>query len=191
MLTSVQLARFWSRVSVGAANACWNWQGALFDGYGRCRFGKKSYGSHRLAYTLTFGEPAAELCVLHKCDNRRCCNPAHLFLGSRADNAHDAMAKGRHSRGERHGCAKLTDAAVQELQRLTASGWSAARLARAFGVTPKTVRRALKVWICAGPRGRTEMPLRARGPEPRASANSARPASKWDADFSRPGNDSR
>ena len=78
--------------------------------------------------------------VLHRCDNRSCVNPAHLFLGSHRDNSVDMVQKGRNSThdtsGERHGASKLTDAAVREIRASTLTG---RELAAKFGVSESAV----------------------------------------------------
>lgn len=86
---------FWNRVAILSPSECWLWQGAINDdGYGILRFRGEAHKSHRLAWILTNGEPG-DLHVLHRCDNRRCCNLSHLFLGTHADNMKDMALKGR------------------------------------------------------------------------------------------------
>lgn len=106
------IARFWAKIDKnGVAPAhvpnigpCWKWAGCKFKhGYGRfavTRSGKISrFLAHRVSYELHFGDPG-ELCVCHKCDNPECCNPEHLFIGTRADNTRDCFEKGRYPRGD-------------------------------------------------------------------------------------------
>lgn len=98
---SVPLAdRFWSKVE--KSDGCWRWTSTLQRGYGQialCRQGAKRQTrvwAHRVAWELTHGRPVpAGLVICHRCDNPRCVNPDHLFLGTQQDNVRDAIQKGR------------------------------------------------------------------------------------------------
>ena len=118
--TSEFIARFWLKVAVtDDPDQCWEWQASTTkDGYGHIGFNGTVLRSHRIAYTLVKGDPGS-LFVLHQCDNRRCCNPAHLFLGTHLDNAQDKAAKGRGNQpqGEQHGACKLTAAQVWAIRQ--------------------------------------------------------------------------
>lgn len=125
--------RFWARVAMAQPNECWNWTGSKNSGgYGTVRYHNVCAQAHRVAYFLTHGgiglltgfriEGRAaryKRFVLHKCDNRLCCNPNHLFLGSMRTNMLDAYAKGRKMQPRsRHANAKLTPDQVREMRHL-------------------------------------------------------------------------
>jgi len=117
MLTSADLNatmvdRFLSKVDIPEdAALCWNWTGSTVKGYGQISNGikHKSLRSHVVSYLLFKGE-VGDKCVLHRCDNPRCVNPDHLFLGTVLDNVRDMHSKGRNHnvRGEAHGGAKIS-----------------------------------------------------------------------------------
>lgn len=91
------LADRWE-ASVGEPDArgCWPWMGALQHyGYGKIRHGGKTIGAHRASYLLHMGTIPRGLEVLHRCDNPRCVNPDHLFVGTQANNNKDMFSKGR------------------------------------------------------------------------------------------------
>ena len=156
--TTLALERFWSRLD--RSSDCWEWQGVRSSfGYGELRIHGHHEHAHRLAYILTYGPIPTGLVVCHHCDNPPCCNPAHLFLGTPADNVADAKAKGRsdpggHKKGKtRRGAmnsnAKLTVEQVQEARRLfTVGAFTIADLARRCGVNHKTMQSAVyrKTW---------------------------------------------
>ena len=89
--------RFWSKVDIKGPEDCWLWTRAVgADGYGVCGFEGKILRAHRLAFKLTKNINLEKFHVLHKCDNRICCNPNHLFLGTNLDNVKDKISKARH-----------------------------------------------------------------------------------------------
>lgn len=96
LLANKERQRFCSKVDRASPHDCWPWIGSLYrTGYGNVRIRGKTYRSHRVAWAIAKGVIPAGLCVLHKCDNRACCNPEHLFLGSLKDNITDMYRKGR------------------------------------------------------------------------------------------------
>lgn len=104
--------KFWEKVQRGAPDECWLWMGDIQKGYGKFHGpNDRQMFAHRFSYELAHGpieghvghDPEREICVCHRCDNPRCVNPAHLFLGKDRDNVHDMIAKGRNSSGAKHG----------------------------------------------------------------------------------------
>ena len=119
---------------------CLLWTGSVGRrGYGQIRVGATMVRTHRLAWTLAKGVIPADLLVLHRCDVRTCINPAHLFLGTSADNSADMVAKGRSGAGENHSKAKLTRESVLAIATRLSAGETCASIAREFGVGPTTV----------------------------------------------------
>lgn len=132
---------FWKRVD--RSGECWLWLRYVNRwGYGRLYWDGRMQLAHRVAWQLTNGKITDGLLVLHDCDNPLCCNPAHLRLGTNADNIADMVQKGRAQRrlGMSHHMAKLTDDDVHEIRRRFAyGGVSLASLGREFGVTPQMI----------------------------------------------------
>lgn len=86
--------RFWARV-MQQKNTCWGWRGTLTRGYGGFHYQGHNYKVHRIMWLLVKGNIPERLQVLHKCDNRSCVNPEHLFLGTQSDNMRDMVLKQR------------------------------------------------------------------------------------------------
>lgn len=140
---------FERRVKPASDDECWAWQGSVYStGYGILKHAGKRYGAHRLAYQFAKGEIPTGLHVCHHCDNPRCVNPRHLFLGSIRDNLLDAVKKGRHSHGERHPDSKFTEDDIQFIRANYRKGlplrgkkceFSCAGLSRRYGVSCATM----------------------------------------------------
>lgn len=133
---------FWSKVTIGSPDDCWPWQGAIHHrGYGVVRTRPTTQRAHRVAWTLTFGDPG-KYWVLHTCDNRVCCNPFCLFLGTNLTNMQDMVAKGRSVKGRHPIATRLNIEQVEQIRSLyTAGGVTQRVLAEQFDVHADTVRR--------------------------------------------------
>jgi hypothetical protein len=129
---------------------CWVWTGYCQSrgGYGRIGVGnRKMEGTHRVAWELANGPIPPGMMVLHSCDVPACCNPAHLHLGTAADNTREMLERGRAAdrRGERAGRAKLTEAQVLEIrERYAAGNTSYRKLAPEYGVSYMSIQHAVR-----------------------------------------------
>jgi hypothetical protein len=137
------ISRFWSKVAVASPDSCWEWQAGTVDGYGIFQVGPSLKRAHRVSYAIQNGSAPDDLVLRHKCDNRRCVNPGHLLPGTKKQNMEDAVARGRHAHGERHGRSKLTAEKVLEMRSRFAAGEKVASIARAFGVCGLVAKKAI------------------------------------------------
>lgn len=134
-------------------DGCWAWNGLVDDtGYGRITVGKRSCRTHRVAYFLYTGKDAEGL-LCHRCDNRRCVRPDHLFIGTWADNNHDRDRKGRQVtlRGEDRPKSKLTNDDVRMIRANRYAGKGRkihGELAELLGVSKALINRVTyhKAW---------------------------------------------
>lgn len=124
-------------------NGCWNWTGAIVSsyGYGYIYFIDRPRLAHRVSWIITYGDIPEGLCVCHSCDNTRCCNPEHLFLGTYKDNEEDKKSKGRTMAGERQGSSKLTNEQVLDIREKAESGVPVAVLAVKYDIATTTVSK--------------------------------------------------
>lgn len=138
------MSRFLEKIEYDTNGGCWLWAGYVTPlGYGKmgiCTDGEpRTWLVHRVAWMLfREGDPGA-LCVCHRCDVPACCNPNHLFLGTKADNTADMVAKGRAAFGAKSGSAKLTEEDVREILSLRGSGLSQREIGERFGVIQQNI----------------------------------------------------
>ena len=135
-------------------SGCWEWQGAprnknSNDSYGSTNIGRKSFLAHRASYELYKGEIPPGILVCHTCDNQKCVNPEHLFLGTHADNSRDMAQKHRGVNGEKNKNSILTANKVMEIRFAEKMGNMRQKdIAGVFGVSVKTVAKIVnnKTW---------------------------------------------
>lgn len=169
---------FWKRVARGSESECWPWLGGVHkSGYGQFKYQGGTYKAHRVAYALALGglewgtgrKGSRGIIVLHSCDNRACCNPSHLRLGTQRENIRDAVAKRRMAHGTDHHLAKLTASQVAEIKAMARDGlisrrgrgWfrkggvstiSMREVGARYGVSGKTIEQVLagRAWVGVG-----------------------------------------
>ena len=159
-LREKRIARFWSHVDVRGPSDCWNWKHRVNrSGYGEIRFwGADDRGqyrsAHRFSYELVHGllpkTPYGGyhgIVIAHRCDNRRCVNPAHLFATTQKGNLDDCLTKGRGNKafGEDAGRARLSEQDVEQIRARAFNGEERGSIADDFGITKQSV-----VDICSG-----------------------------------------
>lgn len=144
-------ARFDAKWKENEETGCWEWTASLFpNGYGQFQV-RKAEGpakldkyAHRWAWRLNRGAIGEGMAVLHRCDNRKCVNPDHLFVGTKKDNAQDMKAKDRHLKGELNSNSKLTKRQVIAIHQLSSLGHTHKSISAILGcVSPTQVGRIL------------------------------------------------
>lgn len=157
--------RFWRKVDkngptpdpvlYGDIGACWVWTAGFFnDGYGAYKWNGQNRRTHRFSWMLRHGHVRDGLWVLHRCDNPACVRVDHLWLGTSEENTADRHTKGRSAsgdkngsrtrpdrvrRGEKNGCAILTEDLVREIRRLVGTGLTRKEAGERLGIKAPTV----------------------------------------------------
>lgn len=138
-----------------SSKGCWIYENEGNRGYGVFWNGQKTINAHRASYKAFKGDIPKGMCVCHSCDNKRCINPAHLFLGTYLENSQDMVSKNRQAVGDRHGArihpetrahnfgvkngaVKLSEKDVLAIKRLDGKLQD---LADCFGVAISTISR--------------------------------------------------
>ncbi len=117
---------------------CWDWIGGekhTNNGYLRIRFDGKKILAHRASWIINKGEINNEDLVLHTCDNRRCTNPEHLYLGNRKQNDHDRVSRNRQAKGCKNGFSKLNEEKVAEIKKMLSLSIEDSYIAKRYNVS--------------------------------------------------------
>lgn len=146
---AIDVTRFWGLVDRRGEDDCWEWQGYLDkDGYGTFQWQGQRVGAHALALSFTSGElKSTGLDTRHSCDNPPCVNPHHLVFGTRLENVHDMISRGRDARQ-----GKLTDSQIIEIRERRAGGARQIDLAKQYGVSDGQISMIVrgKRWASVG-----------------------------------------
>lgn len=142
---------FWNKVAITADdNQCWEWLAGVDTwGYGRIRVNRRMESAHRFAWSYPNYVIPDGMKICHSCDNPKCCNPKHLFLGTNKDNMEDRNAKGRQAKGEMMVMNKLVANQILEIRKRYIDGdVTIANLARDYGVAWQTISDVItrKTW---------------------------------------------
>lgn len=129
------------QISKNPTTGCWTWMGALFQGSGYGQFSNRMLAkspttAHRASWEIHKGPIPEGKMILHKCDNRKCVNPEHLYVGNNSENMID-----RSKRGYVHQM-RLNEQKVREMRQLRQKGWPWRALAKRYGVHTNAVRDA-------------------------------------------------
>jgi hypothetical protein len=131
--------QFMAKLVRNEATGCLEWHGVKnANGYGKTKIRGKDWNVHRYVWTLVNGPIPDGLFVCHKCDNRQCAEPDHLFLGTPKDNQQDMVRKGRSLKGERNNKSKLTP---DDVRAIRASNQRQVDLAAQYGVAQNMISK--------------------------------------------------
>ena len=130
--------RFFSKVEKG--DSCWEWVASKYhDGYGAYYFNGKQGRAHRVSWEMKNGEIPENMYILHRCNNRTCVNPKHLYLGTHQDNMND-LARAGTLKGIGHPSAKVTEREVRTIRHLWEKKiYTQIKIAEMFNISHKTV----------------------------------------------------
>ena len=134
--------RFWNYVDIKPGDKCWEWQGSKTSaGYGVIYFEGLNQYAHRISVKLSNREIPTDMYICHTCDNPSCVNPVHLFVGTPHENALDKVSKKRHTFGQNHPNAKLSDENVLKIRELADTGVTQMQIAKLYNVDASHISR--------------------------------------------------
>jgi len=135
------IERFKRRYTVNKETGCWEWQGTMANGYGVISVNNVLQLAHRVSYELFVDSIPSGALICHRCDNRPCVNPEHLYAGDYSDNMRDAQERGQYFR-ERARNVRLKQTTVDEIRELYSTGsYTQKELAEKFGIAQAHVSR--------------------------------------------------
>ena len=145
VVTDAIKRRFWDGVAIGEPTECWPWKRCYRNGYGAAKVDGRVHSAHRVAFVLTNGEPEADKLITHTCDNRSCCNPAHLKAGTPEENNREARDRSRIDRPHGEQCynAVLNEQLVTQIWLHRKEGLGARRISKLIPIKEKAISDVL------------------------------------------------
>lgn len=142
--TTKEVARFISKINI--TKSCWGWESVItIYGYGHFRYRDKMVRAHRFSYALFVGHIPDEMQILHKCNNRKCVNPVHLYLGTHQQNMDDRKKAGDNAIGIKNASAKLSNKDVFIIRSLHSDKkYGYKNTAEIFGISSTQVGNIVK-----------------------------------------------
>lgn len=132
-------------IKIKLDTGCWEWIKGYSGMYGKVRIKYKTMLAHRASYIAFKGQIPEKMLVCHKCDNPKCVNPEHLFLGTQKDNINDAIKKGRvNYKGINNRFCKLSENQIEEIIKLKEEGFTYQRLSKIFNCTITHIWNVIK-----------------------------------------------
>jgi hypothetical protein len=140
----LDINKFWSKVDKRSTNECWNWAAGKYgNGYGKIKINGFSCLAHRVSYELFNGEIIDNLNVLHKCDNKLCVNPNHLYLGTQSQNNIDMYNRNRQDNSWHK--SRFKDGEIWLMSKLFNAGISQYKISKMFKCIPATAWRLANI----------------------------------------------
>lgn len=149
--TNKDIKRFWGKVNILEPDKCWEWAGLLKPkGYGDFWVDHKMRLAHRVVWELTYGDIPVNIMVLHKCNNKKCVNPNHLYLGTAGNNIRDSLEENPTGRGH----CRLYEGEIWLIKKLYKGGIIQLVISKMFKVGRTQIQK-----IVTGKRGNIPKPM--------------------------------
>jgi len=131
--------RFWNQVCSRQAGECWVWDGSVSaNGYGQFWYNQLNFSAHRISYMMFFGPIQSNDLVCHKCDNKRCVNPKHLYIGTHLSNIIDRYTRFPDS-GRGYRVSNFNTDEASQMNTLYQQGWNYTNISELFNTTRQTI----------------------------------------------------
>ena len=138
----MRLTNIAEKLSINSATGCWEWSGCVTKkGYGLMTRKNKNHYIHRYVWEVVNGPIPEGLCICHHCDNRKCGNPEHLFLGTSKDNTQDMMKKGRNSYKVMN---RLSEVKINRMLDLRTIGYTYQQIGDVYNCSLQNIHSILK-----------------------------------------------